>query len=111
MSRMPRPAAARRRPLVKIALRQALRVAASSRPGLRLVNRIHAALPLRGQVEFYRVFAKDAGLLDWSALPDTDWLALVGGRPVRLPMGSFGHLGWEAALAFRGHEPEVHLLG
>ncbi len=90
-----------RRPVLAAA-RAALGLVLATRPGLRAVNRLHAALSPGQKRRFFHRFMAPGYRLEGR------WAVDFAGRRILLPLHRDFALAWCAAVAFHGYDPEIH---
>lgn len=91
------------RGLAGVALGATLRRIVATPAGLRAVNRLHRRLSLTAKRRFYYL-----GCDDETCLVDGPWIVDFGGRALVLPLHRHFRFAWTAAIAFHGHDTEVH---
>jgi len=93
-------------PVKQLVLRRlllpALRGALATRPGVALLNRVHYRLPLGEKRRFYFLGSKERCRVD------STWTVAFAGRDLRLPLHRDFESAWLLALAFDGHDTEIH---
>jgi FkbM family methyltransferase len=72
--------------------------------GLRMVNALHRRLSLRARQRFFHL------AFDETRRVAGDWRVEFAGRELVLPLRRDFALGWTAAIAFHGYDPELHEL-
>ena len=97
-----RGAAAAVRSLTGSALRASLCRIVRTSAGLRAVNRLHRRLGPAARRRFYYLG------YDETCLVEGPWTVEFGGRRLVLPLHRRFRMAWIAAIAFHGHDPELH---
>ncbi|HEU4369247.1 MAG TPA: FkbM family methyltransferase [Methylomirabilota bacterium] len=91
------------RGLAGVALGTVLRRLVTTPAGLRAVNNLHRRLDLAAKRRFYYL-----GCDDETCLVEGPWLVDFGGRALVLPLHRRFRFAWTAAIAFHGHDTEIH---